>query len=327
MDISAFFDNLLSPPILFFFVGVAATLLKSDLEIPAPIPKLFSLYLLWAIGFKGGVELARSGFSPHIVAMLAAGIGIAAVTPFFAFGVLKRVVGRSDAAAIAACYGSVSVVTFITAVQFLENRGITFGGYMVAATALMESPAIIVGVLLARRDHCAVERPDATPHSAREIVREAFLNGPVFLILGSMVVGALASPRGAALLTPFTQDIFHGVLVLFLLDMGLIAARRLGELRASGWRLPAFAVAMPFFNALIGIGIARLLGAQLGDALLLAVLAASASYIAVPAALRLAIPEANPGLYLPMSLGITFPFNIALGLPLYLAIIEWLWSR
>lgn len=326
MDIGALTDNLLSPPILFFFVGVLATILKSDLEIPAPIPKLFSLYLLWAIGFKGGVELAHSGLSWHIAGLLLSGIAMAAAIPLIAFGILRKMVARPDAAAIAACYGSVSVVTFITAVQFLENRGISFGGYMVAATALMESPAIIVGVLLARRARAASdsERPSQT---STEIVREAFLNGPVFLLLGSMLVGILTADRGARLLKPFTQDIFHGVLVLFLLDMGLIAARRLGELRSSGWKLPAFAVALPVVNAFLAIGIARLLGAQVGDALLLAVLAASASYIAVPAAVRLAIPEANPSLYLPMSLGITFPFNIALGLPLYLGIIEKLWSR
>ena len=326
MDIAALSDNLLSPPILFFFVGVCATLLKSDLEIPAPIPKLFSLYLLWAIGFKGGVELAGSGFSWHIAGLLASGIGLAAVTPMLAFTVLRRVVARPDAAAIAACYGSVSVVTFITAVQFLENRGIEYGGYMVAATALMESPAIIVGVLLARRGRDVVA-DDRHAQSGTEIIREAFLNGPVFLLIGSMVVGAITSERGVMLLKPFTQDIFHGVLVLFLLDMGLIAARRLGELRSWGWRLPAFAIATPLVNAVIAIGVARMLDAQVGDALLLAVLAASASYIAVPAAVRLAIPEANPSLYLPMSLGITFPFNIALGMPLYLGIIERLWSR
>lgn len=356
-------QNLLSPPILFFFVGMAATLLKSDLEVPHPLPRLFSLYLLWAIGFKGGVELAHEGFSTHVVLTLGAAVVLSfggAVVSFFA---LRWRIGVDDAAGIAACYGSISAVTFITAINFLERSGIPFGGQMVAAMALMESPAIVAAVLLSRTGGRspitlpsiplpsipitagtlskvgwrarprvqdvwgrelggeAVESSDTSgTHSAGSllsVVREAMLNGPVFLILGSLVVGAVCHQETVAKLKPFTTDIFYGVLVLFLLDMGIVAAKRVRDLASQGFVLVAFAVVMPLMGATTAIIVSRMLSLSRGDAFLLTALCASASYIAAPAAVRIAIPRANPGLHLPMALAVTFPFNITIGLPLY----------
>lgn len=328
MDAAVLLQNLASPPILFFFVGMAATLFKSDLEIPAPIPKLFSIYLLWAIGFKGGAELAHSGFTLGVGLILAAAIVMSAIVPVYVFFLLRLKVGADNAGAIAASYGSVSAVTFITAANFLESHGISYGGHMVAATALMESPAIIVGVMLSRRFPTKSGSTIAAhaDTSLRELLREALLNGPVFLLLGSLVVGLLSSESGYEMLKPFTRDIFYGVLVLFLLDMGLVAAGRLGDLRRAGLMLPVVGIAVPLVNAVVAITIARLIGASEGDAFLLTVLCSSASYIAVPAAMRLAIPSASPSLYLPMALAVTFPFNIALGLPLYMAVIKWVWG-
>ncbi len=328
MDATFLVHNLLSPPILFFFVGMAATLLKSDLEIPAPIPRLFSIYLLWAIGFKGGVELSKGGLTVEVLLTLAAAVALSALVPIYTFFLLRRRLGADNAGAIAAAYGSVSAVTFITAANFLEQRGIVFGGHMVAATALMEAPAIVIGVLLARRyarQETAAEPLDRHA-SLGHLVREAFLNGPVFLLLGSLLVGLLSGERGFVMLRPFTRDIFHGVLVLFLLDMGLVAAAKLGDLRRAGLFPLVFALIVPLINAGAAIAVAWVIGIGRGDALLLAVLCASASYIAVPAAVRLAIPRASASLYLPMAIAITFPFNIAVGMPLYLAVIDAVWN-
>ncbi len=316
-------DNLLSPPILFFFLGMLAVLCKSDLEIPQPLPKFFSLYLLLAIGFRGGVELHHSGFNRRVSLTFLVAILMACLVPVYSFFILRIRLGLHDAAAIAATYGSISAVTFITASSFLERLGESYGGHLVAAMALMESPAIVIGVLLYRyfvrdRGH------DDSDWS--EIIRDAFLNGSVFLIMGSLVIGLMSGDNGGRALKPFTEDIFRGMLAFFLLDMGLVAAKRIGELRKAGVFLIAFAILIPLFNAVVGILLAKLIGLPRGEALMLTVLCASASYIAVPAAMRLAIPEANPSLYVSMSLAITFPFNIIAGLPLYLYAITWLWS-
>lgn len=323
MDTNLIFPNLLNPPILFFFLGLLAVFAKSDLEIPSPIPKILSLYLLFAIGFKGGVGLAAGGLQTQIVAALAAAAVMASVVPLYAFFLLRRKLSVADAAAIAATYGSVSAVTFITAAAFLERLGIAYGGYMVAAMALMESPAIIVAVLLYRLR--SIDR-SGTDFSWRELWRDAFFNGSVFLIMGSLVIGVLAGEAGAKALKPFTNDIFTGVLCFFLLDMGIVAAKRLGDLRKAGVFLTAFGILLPLANAAAAIPLAYALGLSQGDAFLFTILCASASYIAVPAAMRLSIPEANPSLYVPMSLAITFPFNIIAGMPLYLAIINRIWS-
>ena len=322
MDFNLVIGNFLNPPILFFFLGLAAVFVKSDLEIPAPIPKILSLYLLFAIGFKGGVGLAASGLQTQIVVVLVAATAMASIVPLYAFFILRRKLPVADSAAIAATYGSISAVTFITAAAFLEKIGVAYGGYMVAAMALMESPAIIVAVLLYRLH--SVER-DGAEFSWRELWRDAFFNGSVFLIMGSLVIGALSGEAGAKTLKPFTNDIFAGVLCFFLLDMGIVAARRLGDLKRAGAFLTAFAIFLPLANAALAIPLAYVLGLSHGDAFMFTILCASASYIAVPAAMRLSIPEANPSLFVPMSLAITFPFNIIAGMPIYLAIINYFW--
>ena len=323
MDLSLILNNLLTPPILFFFLGGLATLVRSDLEFPTPIARFLSLYLLFAIGLHGGHELSQSSLSLHIVLVLLACMATSLVVPLWSFFVLRLRLDVPNAAAIAATYGSISAVTFITAVSFLGEVGAPFGGHMVAAMALMESPAIISGVLLAR---WFGQRDQAEPIRWGELGREAFLNGAVLLLLGSLVIGLVTGEEGWEAVKPLAYDPFKGVLCLFLLDMGLVAAKRLRSLKDSGGFLLLFALLAAVAHALLGIGIAWVLGAAPGDALLLAVLVGSASYIAVPAAVRLAIPEANPSLYVPMSLGVTFPFNIAVGIPLYYAIIRGLWG-
>jgi uncharacterized protein len=331
MDSSLILSNILNPPVLFFFIGMFAVFLKSDLEIPHPLPKLFSLYLLFAIGFKGGHEIHESGINTEISLTLLAAILMAAIVPIYSFFILRLRLNIYNAAAIAATYGSISAVTFVTASSFLEQQvpPIAYGGHMVAALALMESPAIIVGLILARifahssKDNNAAE---AKEFSWSEVLREAFLNGSVFLLLGSLVVGMITSQNGWERLEVFTGDIFYGMLTFFLLDMGLIAAKRIDDLKKSGSFVIGFSIFMPVFNALIGIFIAKVIGMSPGNALLFAVLCASASYIAVPAAMRMTVPEANPSLYISMALALTFPFNIIIGIPIYLAIINHVWS-
>jgi uncharacterized protein len=316
-------DNLLNPPVLFFLLGVIAATVRSDLELPHPIPKLLSLYLLLSIGLRGGVELSHGGLSQHVVIVLLACIIMAIAVPIWSYFILRIRMDVNNAAAIAATYGSVSAVTFIIATDFLHLRGEAFGGHMVAALALMESPAIIVGILLARRfDPETVSAVRSARHGWGAIGREAFLNGAVLLLLGSIAIGLVSDDRQFEKLQPFVVDPFTGVLCLFLLDMGLVAARRMSGLFSAGVFLISFAIAAPIVHALIGIVLAKIIGMSAGDALLFAILCGSASYIAVPAAIRLALPKSNPGIFVPMALGITFPFNVTLGIPLYMAIIE-----
>ncbi|MBD2100460.1 sodium-dependent bicarbonate transport family permease [Leptolyngbya sp. FACHB-261] len=322
MDFSLIASNILNPPILFFFLGMLAVLLKSDLEIPQPLPKLFSLYLLFAIGFKGGVELVKSGISQEVSLTLVAAIIMACVVPIYTFFILKLRLDIYNAAAIAATYGSISAVTFITAGAFLDKLGIEFDGYMVAALALMESPAIIVGLILVK---LATSDQDDREFSWPEVLQEAFLNGSVFLLVGSLVIGMLTGENGWRTISPFSQEMFYGVLTFFLLDMGLVAAKRIKDLQKTGPFLIAFALLIPIVNAGIGLGIAKLINMPPGDALLFAVLCASASYIAVPAAMRMTVPEANPSLYVSTALAVTFPFNIIIGIPLYLYGINMFW--
>ncbi|MEM1011147.1 MAG: sodium-dependent bicarbonate transport family permease [Planctomycetota bacterium] len=343
--------QLLSAPVLFFLLGVFACLVRSDLDIPQPIPKLLSLYLLIGIGLKGGIELRAATLSFDVVAGLAAAIVLSAAVPLWTFFLLRRRLGSADAAGVAATYGSISAVTFILAVSFLETRNEPYGGHMVASMALMESPAIIIGLLLARRfgvaqtDPLPTRRPmgtiapdafgsptvpglehEQTPFRWRTLVHEAVFNSAVLLLLGSLAIGAILGHDGFTELSPLFGTPFKGVLCLFLLDMGLLAARRLGDLGRAGISTTGFALVAPPVHAAIGIGSAWLLGLSPGDALLLAVLVGSASYIAVPAALRLSLPEANPSIFVPMSLGLTFPFNVVIGIPLYWGVITWLWS-
>jgi len=323
MDVSLVMSNFLSPPVLFFFLGMLAVFLKSDLEIPQPLPKLFSLYLLFAIGFKGGNELVKSGVSQEVVLTLLAAIMMACIVPIYTFFILKLKLDLYNAAAIAATYGSISAVTFITAGSFLTELGIDFSGYMVAALALMESPAIIVGLLLVKI--FAIDKEDGD-FSWSEVLQEAFLNSSVFLLVGSLIIGAVSGEKGWKVEEPFTQGIFYGVLTFFLLDMGLVAAGRIKDLGKTGTFLISFSILIPIVNAAIGILLAKAIGMPQGNALLFSVLCASASYIAVPAAMRMTLPEANPSLYVTAALALTFPFNIIVGIPLYLYGINLLWG-
>ncbi len=328
MDSSLILSNILNPPVLFFFLGMLAVFVQSDLEIPNPLPKLFSLYLLVAIGFKGGHELFESGLSPLIIATLGAAVFMASVVPVYSFFILKIRLDNYNAAAIAATYGSISAVTFITASSLLDKLQIPYGGHMVAALALMESPAIVVGLILVRvfskkATATGVDEDDGTKTSWGEVLHEAFLNGSVLLLIGSVIIGVLTGTDGWHKVHLFVEkDIFYGALMFFLLDMGLVAARRIQDLRQTGMFLIGFAVLMPIANALLGIILAKVIGMGQGDALLFAVLCASASYIAVPAAMRMTVPEANPSLYVSMALAITFPFNIIVGIPIYLQAIK-----
>ena len=324
MDSSLILQNLLSPPVLFFFLGVIAVLVGSDLEIPAPLPKLFSLYLLLAIGFKGGLELQHSGLGGQVLPTIAAAVAMSLVVPVYSFLLLKLRFDGFNAAAIAATYGSISAVTFITAEGFLETQKLPFDGFMVAALALMESPAIIVGLLLVKLAS-PQRRPDAKEMRWQELLREAFLNSSVLLLVGSLVIGLLVaaySPASVAKMLPFSDQLFYGALSFFLLDMGIVAAQRIRDLREAGAFLVGFSILMPLFNSLVGVLISKGLGLEPGNALLFVVLCASASYIAVPAAMRMTVPEANPSLYISMALGVTFPFNIIVGIPLYMTLVN-----
>lgn len=322
MDVSLIVSNILNPPVLAFFLGMLAVLVKSDLEIPPPLPKLFSLYLLFAIGFKGGVELVKSGINQEVILTLLAAIFMACVVPIYTFFILRVKLDAYNAGAIASTYGSISAVTFITASSFLTQLGIVFDGYMVAALALMESPAIIVGIILV---NLFAAEPGKSEFSWSEVLREACLNSSVFLLIGSLVMGILTGEHGWEKLKPFTQDMFYGVLTFFLLDMGLLAAKRIKDLQKTGVFLILFAIFIPIVNAGIGLVVAKLIGMSQGDALLFSVLCASASYIAVPAAMRLTVPQANPSLYISTALAVTFPFNIIVGIPLYLYGINMFW--
>ncbi len=316
------FDSLLNPPVLFFFLGLFATTVRSDLHIPEAVSKLLSMYLLLSIGFRGGVELSHSGVTLAVAEYLGAALLLAVVTPLWVFFAMRRWLGAINGAAVAATYGSVSAITFIAAVAFLDKAGEAYGGYAVAALALMESPAIIIGVMLAR--FFQQENSGGVPW--KSLLHDACLNGSVLLLLGSFIIGLTTGSTHWKSLEPFVSGNFSGLLAFFLLDMGLLAGRHMGELRRVG--LPALfgAVVVPLVNATVAIALAAWGGFSVGDSLLLTTLAASASYIAVPAALRLALPEANAGVYLPMALALTFPFNVVVGIPLYHAIIRALWN-
>ena len=328
--------NFIDPAILFFFFGVFAAGIRSNLEIPGSIAKFFSLYLLVAIGFKGGVALAGSGLDAAALAGIGAAMFMALLVPAYSFLILRRRAEPFDAAAIAATYGSISAVTFIAAQQFLTRNDVDFGGHMTVAMVLMESPAIIMAVLLASyvRSSAALQLSPSVgaaavtprPVSLKAVLHEAFTDGAHLLLIGSLLIGYLTGEAGKEMMAPFTADIFKGILAFFLLEMGLLVARQLREARGMPPFLIGFALVMPSVNALIAIILASLLGMGAGDALLLAVLSASGSYIVVPAICRYAIPEASPGRYFTMSLGFTFPFNIIVGIPLYYFVIQALWS-
>lgn len=311
--------NLTNPTLLFFILGIVAILLKSDLEIPANSSKFISLYLLFSIGFKGGQELAHSGFNQEIINSLLFGLALAACVPLYAFFILRTRLSVSDAAAVAASYGSVSAVTFVSAVSFLEMRQLAAGGHMVAVMALMEAPAIIVGVILMMRFD--KERDKKESASLGTVIHHSFTNGSVLLIMGSLLIGLIADTKQAEGIKPFTTDIFKGFLALFLLEMGMVTARRFGTFRKYGWFVTLFGVAVPAINGCVVAYLSQYITHDIANRFIFAILAASASYIAVPAAMRLAAPKADPGLYVPMALGVTFPFNITVGMPLYMMIV------
>lgn len=306
-------ETLLSPVILFFVLGAAAAFARSDLSIPEAIAKGLALYLMAAIGLKGGVEVSQASFGMEIVLAAIAGLALSILIPLPVFGALIWLgrLDRTNAAAVAAHYGSVSVVTFVTGVEVLTSAGLPPAGYLVAVLAIMETPAIVVGLLLARGGVDGEARPRG------ELLRETLLNGSVVLLLGSFAIGFVAGPEGFQPIAPVFETAFRGVLCLFLLDMGLVAARRLMESRSLTFRLGVLAVAFAIVNGTIGVVVGAVIGLDVGTAAGLGMLTASASYIAVPAAMRLALPEADAGLYLSMSLGVTFPFNIVAGIPLY----------
>jgi hypothetical protein len=319
MDIHLITDNLTNPALLFFILGVLAVQLKSDLEIPPNSSKFISLYLLFSIGFKGGQELAHSQFSIEIIWLILFGVLIAALIPVYTFFILKRKMSVENSGAIAAAYGSVSAVTFVTAVSFLEIQGYKFSGYMIAVMALMEVPAIIIGVLLIR----FYLPSQASTSRLRHIISHSLTNGSVLLIIGSLVIGFLASEKQAIGIKPFTTDIFKGFLAIFLLDMGIVSGKKLNDFFKNGWFTTSFAIFIPLINGIIVALVSQFFTEDIGNRFIFSVLAASASYIAVPAAMKIAVPQANPGIYLPMALAVTFPFNITFGMPAYLLVIHY----
>jgi hypothetical protein len=350
-------QSLLDPAILFFALGVFAGLVRSNLEMPAAISKFLSIYLLMALGLKGGFALAASGFTPSVASSLGLAVLLAVVVPLVGYALLRRMLSGFNAAAVAATYGSVSAVTFVTATQYLESQHIAYGGYMAAAMALMESPAIILAVLLAnamrQKQAAAVQAHQVVgmtgggaatlagpgmgsvgtgsgkggQHlSIGKILHESFTDGTQLLLLGAMVIGLITGDAGKAAMQPFSGDLFKGMLCLFLLDMGLSTARNLPAVRQQSPWLLAYAVLGPITHATLALALTWMLQVPAGDAVLLMVLAASASYIAVPAVVRYAIPEADPSLYVSLSLGVTFPLNIVLGIPVYTQVVQRIWA-
>ncbi|MEW6048740.1 MAG: sodium-dependent bicarbonate transport family permease [Bacillota bacterium] len=323
--LSSALENLLSPMILFFALGLLSGTIRSDLVIPRGLVAGASLYLMVAIGFRGGAELAREGLSDQFVATASAGVLLGfVVLPATAFAILTKL-GRLDpvnAGAIASHYGSISVVTFVTAAGFLVRRGLSAEGFMTAVMALMEAPGAISGILLARR--YGRRQADPGQDTTWAAVRETVLGGPSLVLVGSLVVGALAGEKGERLMEPFVVELFPGALSLFLLEMGLTAGRQVGDFLRVGRFLGTFGVVMPLVGGGLGVLIGSLIGLSIGGTTLFAVLAASASYVAAPAAVRLALPQANPALSITLALGVTFPFNVLLGIPLYYTMASWL---
>jgi hypothetical protein len=318
MNYQLLLENLTNPALLFFALGILAVKLKSDLEIPSTTSKFISLYLLFSIGFRGGQELSHSEFSTEIILTIFFAILAAIFIPIYVFLISKRKLGAENAGAIAASYGSVSAVTFVTALNFLETLSINSDGHMVAVMALMEAPAIIVGVLLIR----SCSQKVTQNQSLKSLFVHSLTNSSVLLILGSLIIGYLANEKAAEGIKPFTNDLFKGFLVVFLLDMGINSARKLEEFFKHGWFVSLLAVIVPLINGCVAAYLSQFVTSSDGNRFILAVLAASASYIAVPAAMKISVPNANPSIYVPMALAITFPLNITLGMPIYLAIIQ-----
>ncbi len=309
--------NLTSPAVLFFLIGTAASLARSELSIPDQVARLLSIYLMMSIGYRGGLEISHHGVNAQMIGAIAAGIGLSFAAPFLAERLLRMMtrLGPIDRAAVAGHYGSISAVTFAAVTMAATQLALPSDGFMVGVAAAMETPAILACLLLAGR-----QGGDFHPG---EMLREVFLNGSVVVLLGALTVGIVASPLATAPVRPFLVDLFPGFLCLFLLEMGLIAGRGLRD----SWRaitpgLLVFAVLMPLVGAALGLGLARLVGLSVGSTAIFMTLAASASYIAVPAALRIALPQANLAMALTMSIGVTFPFNLLVGIPLYIGVAQ-----
>jgi len=317
MNFSLLIDNLTNPALLFFVLGIIAVYLKSDLEIPPNSSKFISLYLLFAIGFKGGQELSHEVFTNEIGWSMLFGVGIASLIPVYTFFILKRKLNIYDAGAIAAAYGSVSAVTFVTAASYLESQQMNLHGYMVAIMALMESPAIIIGLLLISM----FNKEESDVIKKREVIKHSFTNGSVLLILGSLFIGYVANAKQAEGIKPFTNDLFKGFLAIFLLDMGLTSGKKLKAFFSVGWFPLIFAIVIPLVNGCIFAVLSGWVTHENTNRFIFAILAASASYIAVPAAMKISAPKANPGLFLPMALAVTFPINITIGMPVYFQIV------
>lgn len=318
MDFSLLLENLTYPALLYFILGIIAVYLKSDLEIPNNSSKFISLYLLFAIGFKGGQELSHETINSEVIWSMLFGISIAVIIPLYTFFILKRKLNVYDAGAIAAAYGSISAVTFVTAVSYLESHQLELHGYMVAIMALMESPAIIIGLVLIS----LFNKEQTQKINKLEILRHSLTNGSVLLILGSLIIGFLANAKQAQGIQPFTNDLFKGFLAIFLLDMGITSGRKLKSFFAHGWFPFAFALVIPLVNGVIFACLSGFVTDDISNRFIFAILAASASYIAVPAAMKITVPKANPGLFLPMALAITFPVNITIGMPIYFYIVQ-----
>ena len=318
MNFNLLGENLTNPALLFFVLGIIAVYLKSDLEIPPNSSKFISLYLLFAIGFKGGQELSHETFTSEIGWSMLFGIFISVAIPLYTFFLLRRKLNVYDAGAIAAAYGSVSAVTFVTAVSYLETQQLGLHGHMVAIMALMESPAIIVGLLLIS----IFQKEQSGTIKKRTVFTHSFTNGSVLLILGSLAIGYVANAKQAEGIKPFTNDLFKGFLAIFLLDMGITSGRKLKSFFSQGWFPLIFAFIIPLVNGSLIALISSFVTHDVSNRFIFAILAASASYIAVPAAMKISAPKANPGLFLPMALAITFPVNITIGMPVYFLIIQ-----
>jgi hypothetical protein len=318
MNFNLLIDNLTNPALLFFMLGIIAVYLKSDLEIPANSSKFISLYLLFAIGFKGGQELSHETFTSEIGWSMLFGIFISLVIPLYTFFILRKKLTVFNSGAIAAAYGSVSAVTFVTAVSYLEAQNLNLHGHMVAIMALMESPAIIIGLLLIS----LFNKEESETINKSTVIKHSFTNGSVLLILGSLFIGFVANAQQAEGIKPFTNDLFKGFLAIFLLDMGITTGQKLKAFFSFGWFPLLFAIFIPLFNGCVIALLSSFVTPDISSRFIFAILAASASYIAVPAAMKISVPQANPGLFLPMALAVTFPINITIGMPIYFLIVQ-----
>ena len=316
MNLNLLVENLTNPALLFFFLGILAKLFKSDLEIPENTSKFISLYLLFSIGFKGGQELSHDALSVEIITSLFFGFFISLIIPLYTFYILKKKLSIYDSGAIAAAYGSVSAVTFVTATSYLESVKLSLHGHMVAVMALMESPAIIMGLIL-----ISIHNKEMKIKKSG-ILKHSLTNGSVFLIIGSLIIGYIATAKQAEGIKPFTTDIYKGFLAIFLLDMGLVSGSKLKSFFQFGWFPIVFAIVVPLFNGILFAYLSQWVTLDVSNRFIFAVLAASASYIAVPAAMKINVPQANPSLYLPMALALTFPVNITVGMPVYYYVIN-----